>query len=83
MKAERADLTGAIARLRDGIDELNAEGRERLLAAFEVINDHFKTLFETLFDGGQAELQLVESDDPAGGRAWRSTPARPASGWRP
>lgn len=64
MRGERADLTTAIARLRDGIDELNAEGRERLVAAFDVINDNFKTLFEALFDGGQAELKLVESDDP-------------------
>ena len=64
MRLERSDLTGAIAWLRDGIDELNAEGRERLVAAFEVINDNFKSLFETLFDGGQAELKLVESDDP-------------------
>jgi chromosome segregation protein len=64
MRLERSDLTGAIARLRDGIDELNAEGRERLTAAFDVINDNFKSLFEALFDGGQAELKLVESDDP-------------------
>ncbi|WP_298124457.1 AAA family ATPase [Brevundimonas sp.] len=64
MRGERADLTQAIARLRDGIDELNAEGRERLLAAFDVINDNFRSLFEALFDGGQAELKLVESDDP-------------------
>jgi chromosome segregation protein len=64
MQHERADLTGAIARLREGINELNSEGRERLLAAFEVINEHFKTLFQALFQGGQAELRLVESDDP-------------------
>ncbi|MFN3511666.1 MAG: chromosome segregation protein SMC [Phenylobacterium sp.] len=64
MQTERADLTGAIARLREGIDELNHEGRERLVAAFDVINEHFKTLFEALFEGGQAELRLVESDDP-------------------
>jgi len=64
MQIERADLTGAIARLRQGIDELNSEGRERLTAAFEVINGHFKTLFSALFEGGQAELRLVESEDP-------------------
>jgi chromosome segregation protein len=64
MRIERSDLTGAIARLRDGIDELNAEGRERLVAAFDIINDNFKALFEALFGGGQAELKLVESDDP-------------------
>ncbi len=64
MGAERADLTGAIARLRSGINELNEEGRERLQAAFGLINESFKALFETLFEGGQAELRLVESDDP-------------------
>lgn len=64
MRSERSDLTTAIAKLRDGIDELNAEGRERLLAAFDVINEHFQALFQALFNGGQAELRLVESDDP-------------------
>ena len=64
MQAERADLTGAIARLREGINELNGEGRERLIAAFEVIHDHFQTLFQALFQGGQAQLKLVESEDP-------------------
>jgi chromosome segregation protein len=64
MRAERADLAGAVARLREGIEELNAEGRERLVAAFDVINGHFQTLFQTLFGGGQAELRLIESEDP-------------------
>jgi chromosome segregation protein len=64
MKTERADLTGAIAKLRAGIEELNAEGRTRLLAAFEIINGHFQTLFHALFGGGEAELRLIESDDP-------------------
>ena len=64
MRTERADLTSAIARLRSGIEELNGEGRERLMAAFEKINASFKILFQTLFEGGEAELRLVESDDP-------------------
>ncbi|MDB5458031.1 MAG: chromosome segregation protein, partial [Caulobacter sp.] len=64
MRTERADLSGAVGKLRAGIEELNAEGRERLLAAFEIINGHFQTLFQTLFGGGQAELRLIESDDP-------------------
>jgi chromosome segregation protein len=64
LRTEQADLSGAIGKLRQGIDELNGEGRERLLAAFEVINGHFQALFQALFEGGQAELRLVESDDP-------------------
>ena len=64
LKTERADLAGACAKLRRAIEELNSEGRERLLAAFEVINGHFQALFQALFEGGQAELRLVESEDP-------------------
>jgi chromosome segregation protein len=64
MAAERADLTGALSRLRQAIAELNAEGRERLTVAFEIIDGHFRTLFTSLFQGGAAELRLVESDDP-------------------
>ncbi len=61
---EREDLTEAIRKLRIAIQSLNKEGRERLLAAFEVVNGHFKELFTSLFGGGAAELQLIESDDP-------------------
>ncbi len=64
LRAERSDLAGAVSKLRRGIEELNSEGRERLLAAFEVINGHFQALFQALFGGGQAELRLIESDDP-------------------
>ncbi len=64
MIAEREDLEGAIQRLRSGISSLNREGRERLLTAFETVNQNFRTLFKTLFVGGEAELEMVESDDP-------------------
>ena len=64
LEAERDDLADAIKRLRQGIASLNKEGRERLLAAFDVVNGHFRELFTTLFGGGEAELQLIESDDP-------------------
>jgi chromosome segregation protein len=61
---ERDDLNEAIRRLRQAIGSLNREGRERLLAAFEVVNGHFKRLFGVLFGGGEAELTLIDSDDP-------------------
>jgi chromosome segregation protein len=64
LQTERADLVAAIARLRQGIGELNREGRERLLASFEEVNKHFTSLFTRLFGGGRAHLQLTESDDP-------------------
>lgn len=61
---EKEDLTAAIAKLREGVNALNAEGRERLLVAFETVNAHFKALFTALFQGGQAELRLIDADDP-------------------
>ncbi len=62
--AEREELGQAIHRLRGSIGSLNREGRVRLLAAFEQVDRHFRSLFTTLFEGGQAHLELVESDDP-------------------
>lgn len=61
---EREDVVQAIAELRSAISALNKEGRERLLVAFEEVQGHFKRLFTHLFNGGTAELQLIESDDP-------------------
>ncbi len=63
-QAEREELGLAINRLRGSIGSLNREGRVRLLAAFETVDRHFRSLFTTLFEGGQAHLELVESDDP-------------------
>lgn len=64
MQSERADLVSAIARLRQGIASLNREGRQRLLAAFETVNQHFSELFVRLFGGGRAHLKLTEAEDP-------------------
>lgn len=62
--AEREELGQAINRLRGSISNLNREGRARLLAAFEEVDKHFRRLFGTLFQGGQAHLALIDSDDP-------------------
>ena len=64
LTSERGDLTGAVAKLRQGIAELNREGRQRLLASFAEVDRHFQELFSRLFGGGHAHLTLTESDDP-------------------
>ncbi|MEP2989828.1 MAG: chromosome segregation protein SMC [Parasphingorhabdus sp.] len=61
---ESEELNEAINQLRGSIGSLNREGRQRLLAAFEEVDQHFQRLFTTLFDGGKAHLALVDSDDP-------------------
>jgi len=62
--AERDELQEAIHRLRGSIGSLNREGRVRLLDAYSHVDRHFRSLFTTLFEGGQAHLQLIDSDDP-------------------
>jgi chromosome segregation protein len=64
MRTEKDELTQAIAKLRGAIGTLNREGRQRLLDSFGTVNTKFTELFTTLFGGGEAELQLIESDDP-------------------
>ncbi|MDG5747071.1 chromosome segregation protein SMC [Qipengyuania sp. XHP0207] len=62
--AEQEELREAVSRLRGSIGSLNREGRERLRIAFEQVNDHFQRLFTRLFEGGEAHLALIDSDDP-------------------
>jgi len=64
LTTERDDLVEAIKRLRQGIQSLDKEARERLTASFQTVNEHFKKLFTGLFSGGTAELVLTGSEDP-------------------
>ena len=64
LENERGDLIEAIEKLRRGINELNREGRERLLTSFKEVDKHFQELFVRLFGGGQAHLKLIEAEDP-------------------
>ena len=64
MEQDRADLVTAILKLKDSINELNQKGRERLIEAFDKVNRKFNEVYMQLFNGGNAKLELVDSDDP-------------------
>ena len=64
MEKDRADLVTAIVKLKDSINELNQKGRERLIEAFDKVNRKFNEVYTKLFNGGNAKLELVDSDDP-------------------
>ena len=64
LEQEKNDLVAAIAKLRQGIGQLNREARERLNAAFSQVNDRFQVLFTKLFGGGKASLELIDNEDP-------------------
>ena len=64
VEKDRSDLVTAIVKLKDSINELNQKGRERLIEAFEKVNRKFNEVYTKLFNGGNAKLELVDSDDP-------------------
>jgi chromosome segregation protein len=78
LAVEREDCDSAIRKLRAAIGNLNREARQRLLDAFETVNNNFSTLFKRLFNGGQAELRLIDSEDPleAGLEIFASPPGK-------
>ncbi len=78
IKNDQSDLFAAIAKLREAIDSLNTEGRQRLLAAYGVVNENFQKLFVQLFGGGKAYLKFTDETDPlqAGLEIYASPPGK-------
>ena len=78
IKKDQSDLLAAIAKLREAIDELNTEGRQRLLAAYGIVNENFQKLFFQLFGGGKAYLKFTDESDPlqAGLEIFASPPGK-------
>ena len=64
LELEKNDLVDALTKLRQAINKINHEGKNRLISAFEKVNKNFSDLFKKLFSGGDAKLELVKSDDP-------------------
>ncbi len=64
IKKDQSDLLAAISKLREAIDTLNTEGRQRLLASYGVVNENFQKLFVQLFGGGKAYLKFTDESDP-------------------
>ena len=64
LETEKLDLMQAIDKLRLAINKINNEGKNRLLKAYEEVNKNFSDLFKKLFNGGEAKLELIKSNDP-------------------
>ena len=64
IELERNDLYDAIEKLRLAISQINNEGKRKLFSAFEQVNENFTKLFKKLFNGGEASLELIKSEDP-------------------
>lgn len=58
------DLCGSQEELQQLIQNIEGECREAFKNTFEQVRLHFQKNFEVLFRGGQADLELVDSEDP-------------------
>ena len=78
IKKDQSDLLAAILKLREAIDTLNTEGRQRLLASYSIVNENFQKLFVQLFGGGKAYLKFTDESDPlqAGLEIYASPPGK-------
>ena len=78
IRKDQTDLVAAISKLREAIDQLNIEGRQRLLAAYGLVNENFQKLFVQLFGGGKAYLKFTDESDPlrAGLEVYASPPGK-------
>jgi len=59
-----ADLEESIKSLKLTINQINKTSRQRFMEAFESVDRHFSSIFDRLFEGGEASLQLLDSEDP-------------------
>ena len=63
LKAQVEDVEKSKAELKKLINEITEKMRKQFSEQFEKINRNFKTIFRQLFEGGEGELLLVESED--------------------
>ncbi len=64
LTAQRTDLLEAEKTLTKTIDEINHTAHQKFLETFDLISENFKTTFQSLFNGGEAELALEPNKDP-------------------
>ncbi|MFI4943611.1 MAG: chromosome segregation protein SMC, partial [Burkholderiales bacterium] len=63
LRTQPDDLTASIKDLEKALRGMTRTAQDRFAQAFEEINTHFGRIFERLFEGGRAELRLVEAEE--------------------
>jgi chromosome segregation protein len=63
LRTQHEDLTGSIKDLEKALRGMTRTAQDRFTQAFEEINRHFSEIFQRLFEGGRAELRLVEAEE--------------------
>jgi len=63
LRTQHDDLTGSIKDLEKALRGMTRTAQDRFTQAFDEINRHFGEIFQRLFEGGRAELRLVEAEE--------------------
>ena len=63
LTTQHDDLVKAKEQLLEVIEQINNETTEMFKATFEQIRDNFRQLFTEVFEGGKADLVLVDEED--------------------
>jgi chromosome segregation protein len=63
LRTQHDDLTSSIKDLEKALRGMTRTAQDRFAEAFQQINAQFVQIFERLFEGGRAELRLVEAEE--------------------
>jgi chromosome segregation protein len=64
LSSQKADLEASIESLLKAIRKINRTSRERFMETFTRVSENFSSLFPRLFDGGSADMILLDGSDP-------------------
>jgi chromosome segregation protein len=64
LTTQRDDLVAARAKLQQALQEIEQTARAMFVETFAAIREHFRTVFLTLFEGGECDVRLADADDP-------------------
>ncbi len=64
LESQKQDLVKAKSELEEAITKINKKARSLFLETFNAVKGYFSGIFEVLFEGGEASLDLSEGSDP-------------------
>jgi chromosome segregation protein len=64
LQTQRDDLTKARDDLQSAIKEINKTAKDLFIETFDAVKVNFHTTFQTLFEGGECDIKLEDSEDP-------------------
>ncbi len=64
LMTQRDDLVAARGSLQQAAREIDQTAKSLFLESFGMVREHFRTVFQTLFGGGECDVRLANEDEP-------------------